>query len=175
MCNLCSQYEKPGLKGKKCIFIRYSELSKRFVFVGEKVDSRVTEFESRDVVFLKKDYPTRGEIEKDFQFYEMEDLDYDAPSHSVGKLEKTLIPSKNSGSDYVPDSTLMDQDHEQSQPRQSTHERIPHHRFEIEGESLMIAPHDDEEPKTVNEALSGPKVKEWIKVMEEEIESMKTN
>ena len=33
----------------------------------------------------------------------------------------------------------------------------------------MIAPHDDEEPKTVNEALSGLKAKEWIKGMEEEM------
>ena len=39
----------------------------------------------------------------------------------------------------------------------------------------MIAPHDDEEPKNVNEALSGLKAKEWIKVMEEKMESMKTN
>ena len=30
----------------------------------------------------------------------------------------------------------------------------------------MIAPYDDEEPKTINEALSGPKIEEWIKVME---------
>ena len=28
----------------------------------------------------------------------------------------------------------------------------------------MIVPHDDEEPKTVNEVLSNPKAKEWIKV-----------
>ena len=39
----------------------------------------------------------------------------------------------------------------------------------------MIASHDDEEPKNVNEALSGPKTKEWIKAMEEEMESMNTN
>ena len=39
----------------------------------------------------------------------------------------------------------------------------------------MIASHDDEEPKTVNEALSGPKVKEWIKAMKEEMESMNAN
>ena len=60
------QYEKLDHRGKKCIFIRYSVLFKRFVFVGEKADGRVNEFESRDVVFLKEDYPTRGEIEKDF-------------------------------------------------------------------------------------------------------------
>ena len=39
----------------------------------------------------------------------------------------------------------------------------------------MIAPHDEEELKNVNESLSGPKVKEWIKAMEEEMESMNAN
>ena len=39
----------------------------------------------------------------------------------------------------------------------------------------MIAPSDDKEPKNVNKALSGPKAKEWIKAMKEEMESMKTN
>ena len=52
---------------------------------------------------------------------------------------------------------------------------IPCRRFEIEGEAFMIAPHDDEEPKNANEALSGPKAKEWIKAMEEEMESMNAN
>ena len=39
----------------------------------------------------------------------------------------------------------------------------------------MIAPQDDEEPKTFNHALSGPKAREWIKAMKEEMKSMKTN
>ena len=39
----------------------------------------------------------------------------------------------------------------------------------------MIAPHDDKEPKNVNDALSGPKAKEWIKAMEEEMELMNSN
>jgi hypothetical protein len=69
----------------------------------------------------------------------------------------------------------MEQDHEQSQPRRSIHEPIPRRRFEIEGEAFMIAPQDDEEPKTFNHALSGPKASEWIKAMEEEMESMKIN
>ena len=80
------QYGKLGPREKKCIFIRYSELSKGFVFVGEEADGRMTEIESRDVVFLEEDYPTRGEIEKDFQFYEMEDLDYGALSHLIEGL-----------------------------------------------------------------------------------------
>ena len=92
------------------------------MFVGEEVDRRVIEFESRDVVFLEENYPTRGEIDKDFQFYEMKDPDYGAPSHLVEELEKTLNPLENSGSDYVLDPTPMEQDHEKSQPRQNTRE-----------------------------------------------------
>ena len=82
----------------------------------------MTEIESRDVVFLEDDYPTRGKIEKDFQFYEMEDPNNGAPSHSVERLEETFNLLENSGSDLVPDSTRMEQDHKQFQPRQSTRE-----------------------------------------------------
>ena len=69
----------------------------------------------------------------DFQFNEMENPDYGAPSHSVEGLEETLNLPKNSGSDFVLDPTPVEQDHEKSQPRQSTRERIPRRRFEIEG------------------------------------------
>ena len=55
----------------------------------------------------------------------------------VEGLEETLNHSKNSGSDYVINPTLMEQDNEKSQSRQSTRERIPRRRFEIE---FMIAP-----------------------------------
>ena len=60
----------------------------------------------------------------------------------------------------MPDPTSMEKDHKQSQPRQSSRERIPRRRFEIEGEVFMIALHDDEEPKTVNDDQSGPEAKE---------------
>ena len=36
----------------------------------------------------------------------------------------------------------------------------------------MIVPHDDKKPKIINETLFGPKAKEWIKTMKEEMESM---
>ena len=42
--NNSHQYRKLGLKGKKCIFIRYSELFKGFVFIGEETDGRAIEF-----------------------------------------------------------------------------------------------------------------------------------
>jgi hypothetical protein len=39
---------------------------KGFVFTGEKADGRVTEIESRNVVFLEKVFPMTSEVEKDF-------------------------------------------------------------------------------------------------------------
>ena len=166
--NNTHQYGKLGPKGKKCIFIRYSETSKGFVFIGEKADGSVTELVSRDVVFLEEDFPVRGKVNKDFQFYE--NLENGDPT-TVEGLEETLNPHEESGSDIVPDPTPMEQDHEQSQPRRSIRERIPRRQFEIEGEAFMIAPQDDEKPKTITEDLSGPKAKEWSKAMEEEMEN----
>jgi len=40
---------------------------------------------------------------------------------------------------------------------------IPRHRFEIEGETFIIAQKDDAKPKTVQEALSSSDKKEWKK------------
>ena len=73
-------------------------------------------------------------------------------------------------SDFDP----MEQDHECSQPRRSNREKVPRRRFEIKGEAFMIA-HDEEKPKTVQEVLSSSTSKEWIKVIEEEMNSMKSN
>ena len=71
--------------------------------------------------------------------------------------------------DFVP----VEQYHEQSQPRCSNRERIPHRCFKIEGEAFMIA-HDEEEPKITQQALSGPNAKKWFEAMEEEMNSMKS-
>ena len=39
----------------------------------------------------------------------------------------------------------------------------------------MISSQDDDEPKTVQETLSSSVSDEWIKVMNDEMESMRTN
>ena len=68
-------------------------------------------------------------------------------------------PHDVSGSEKLLDFDPMEQDHEQSQPRRSNREKVPHRQFEIKGEAFMIA-HDEEDPKTIQEALSGPSSKE---------------
>ena len=50
--NTSHEYGKLGPRGKKFIFIRYLEFSKGYVFLGEDMIARVTEIESRDVIFL---------------------------------------------------------------------------------------------------------------------------
>jgi hypothetical protein len=38
------------------------------VFIGEKANGKVTEIESRDVIFLEKVFPMTGEVEKIFNY-----------------------------------------------------------------------------------------------------------
>ena len=87
---------------------------------------------------------------------------------------ESLTPPEANGSESLLDHVPMEQDQEQSQPRRSNHERIPCHRFEIEGEDFMIA-RDEEEPKTIQQALSSSKSKEWFEAMKEEMNLMKSN
>ena len=97
----------------------------------------------------------------------------DSTPTEQGGMRYHALP-KVSKSEKLPDFDRMEQDHEQSQPRRSNHEKVPYHRFEIEGEAFMIA-HKEEKPKTIQEALFGPTSKEWIKAMEDEMNSMKSS
>ena len=148
--------------------------------MGEDVNEIVTEIESRNVIFLEKDFHKRGEIKGDFQLYEME---YPEKSGSTRHIDSAPTKQddmgyhaapKVSGSKKLSDFSHMEQDHEQSQPRHSNRDKNPRLQFEIEGEAFMIA-YDEEEQKTTQQAFSGPKSNKWIKVMEEDMNSMKSN
>jgi hypothetical protein len=54
------------------------------------------------------------EVNKDFQLYEMKNLDYGTTSHSVEDLEEPLNSSGNNESDILSIPTLVEQNHEQS-------------------------------------------------------------
>ena len=66
---------KLGPRGKKCIFIRYSEQSKGYVFIGENEDGTVTEIESRDTTFIETEFPKRGDVDRTVSFYETQEQD----------------------------------------------------------------------------------------------------
>ena len=48
--NFSYEYRKLGPKGKKFIFIRYSESSKGYIFLREDINGSLTKIESRDVI-----------------------------------------------------------------------------------------------------------------------------
>ena len=67
--NPSDKYGKLGHSGRKCIFIRYSEHSKGYVFIGEHEDGTVIELESQDVTFLEDYFPHASEIDRDLHLY----------------------------------------------------------------------------------------------------------
>ena len=97
--NTSHRYGKLGPRGKKCIFIRYSEHSKGYVLIGEQPDGSVTELESRDVDFIESEFPNIGEVEKNLTLYEMMDQEVGAPSRLVEDKEEIPETPKDNGSD----------------------------------------------------------------------------
>jgi hypothetical protein len=67
------QHGKLSPQGKKSIFIRYSEHSKGYVFIGEQSSGSVTEFESRHVIFLENEFSGKGKIVQNFSLYEVDE------------------------------------------------------------------------------------------------------
>lgn len=76
-----TKFGKLGPKGKKCIFIRYSEHSKGYVFIGELEDGSVREIES--VTFLENDFPKKGEVKNSEPLYEMSNSDSQQVSSNI--------------------------------------------------------------------------------------------
>jgi hypothetical protein len=170
------KYGKLGPKGKKCIFIRYSEHSKGYVLIGEQPDGSITEVESRDVDFIENEFLSRGEVDKDLTLYEMIDPNEGGPSSLVENQEEILETPRDSGSDLqLSGSAPLEENLQQPQPCRSKRGSVPRCRFEIEGEAFMVSSQDDEEPRTVQEALSSSANDEWMKAMDDEMESMRTN
>ncbi|KAK0571987.1 hypothetical protein LWI29_024457 [Acer saccharum] len=185
-----NKYGKLGAREKKCIFIRYSEHSKGYILIDENSNGSVTEIKSRDVNFLESEFPKRGEVDRNIRFYKLDNLIEDSnlntplevnadllgtsvPNGSETPLEVNIDlpgPSVPSGSNDVVETTLLD-----LPSRRSNRGNVPRRRFEIEGEACMVVSHDADEPKNVNEALKSPDNEHWVKVMKEEIDSMKSN
>jgi hypothetical protein len=64
---------------------------------------------------------------------------------------------------------------EQSQIRHNNRVRVSKRHFSIENEPYMIVMQDEEEPRNIREALTCPAKEKWMKVIEEEMESMRSN
>ena len=75
---------------------------------------RVTKIKSRDIIFLEADFPKRGEINGDFQLYEMEDPGASGSSRQIDSAPTEQddmgyhAPSKVSESEKLSDFDLVE-------------------------------------------------------------------
>ena len=106
----------------------------------------------------------------------MMDQEEDAPSRLVEDKEEIPKNPRDNGSNSQPSgSTPLEDDPQQPQPRRSNCGNVPCCRFEIGGEVFMVASQDDDEPRHVQEALSSSVSDKWMKAMNAEMKSMRTN
>ena len=128
----------------------------------------MTKLESKDVTFIEDEFSSKGDIDKSIQIEELKDQDIKITPRQIYKDQPK--PSTTSGSD--PNVRLVLNDRP---TRRSNRTMIPHRHFEIEREAFMLAVHASDEPKNVNETLMSHAREHLIKVMEEEMKSMKVN
>ena len=162
--NLSHKYGKLGHKGRKCIFIRYTEHFKGYVFISDHEDGTITELESLNATFFEDNFPCISEIDKDLHLYEMMDP-------NIRSTPKQQLMFEPNGSELVPRASIV----KYSMLRKSSWQIILQRWFEIEGEVHIVTQYDDVEPKSVQEALTCLIKNEWRRTMEEELELMQKN
>lgn len=146
------------------------------MLIGKQSDGSVTEIESRDVDFIEDEFPSKGEVDRSLELHEIVEQEESASRNLVENEEEILQAPTNYKKDLNPSGrTPLVNQSQQPQPHRSKRESIPRHRFEIKGEAFMVAPHDNDKPRIIHEALSSSTKDEWMKALNDEIESMKTN
>ena len=134
------------------------------------------ELESHDVDFIESEFPNKGEVENNLTLYEMMNQEGGVPSRLVENKEEIPETPRDSGSDSQPSGSIpLEVYPQQPQPHIRNYGNVPCRRFEIKGEAFMIASQDDDEPRIVQEALSSSISDEWMKAMNDEMKSMRSN
>ena len=88
---------------------------------------------------------------------------------------KTVIEplSPNENGDHNPS---QESDPVEIPVRKSQRGKTSRRRFSVEGAVLLLSPEDDEEdPKSVRDALSGPTKEIWQEALQEEMDSVRAN
>ena len=62
--------------------MRHPEVSKGYIFIGEHENGIVTEFKSRDVVFIENEFFKLGNVGQDYTLYETQEMDTQRSIHS---------------------------------------------------------------------------------------------
>uniref|UniRef100_A0A2N9GTW9 CCHC-type domain-containing protein n=1 Tax=Fagus sylvatica TaxID=28930 RepID=A0A2N9GTW9_FAGSY len=175
MVSTTHKYEKLGPRARKHIFIRYSDSSEGYVMYGEHPNGGMTEIKSHDIDFIKTDFPSIGNANKDLDLYELKEDEGTLPSWSEGGgLVPRLVIAEDSRSGLQSSGSItLDQD---SQARRvSSRGYIPCHHFEIKGNVLLCDTKDVDEPASFSEALHSPNRDKWMTAMQKKMSSMDKN
>ncbi|KAL0282692.1 UNVERIFIED_CONTAM: Retrovirus-related Pol polyprotein from transposon TNT 1-94 [Sesamum radiatum] len=172
------KYGKLGPRASKLIFIRYCEHSKGYVMYCEHPDKGMTEIGSRDVDFLEEDFPSISEVKGNLELYLLRDPQGGASITVEGETPNSypVIDGDNESDPKLSGSCSLEEHNSQNpQMRRSKRGGIPRRLYEIEGESIMCASVDIDEPATYEEVVTSPNANEWITEMKEEMSSMAKN
>ena len=145
-----------------------------------------------------------GDVGQDFTLYETQEMDTQRLLHSSERnleeednnllppndpnvqdleLNKSMIPDSSESMELEPSGSIPNYDeymrhvYQDSDLRRSQRKsNIPkRYRFDGISQALLVDLQEDDEPKNVSEAFSCPAKGEWIKAMEEEMASMRSN
>ena len=147
------------------------------MFISEQTDGSISELKSRDVTFLENEFQQWSDITSDLDPFEI-----DESNISIAPLQLILQVEDNHEKFHPNGSERNVNIPEEGQLRRSECTLVPRRRFDIESEALMLQGEEEmvqfpeeDEPKTIHEALLSPTSDKWKNAMKEEIESMKVN
>ena len=122
--------------------------------------------------FLENKFPRIGDVDQDLSLFEMEDQDDLFIPSQVGDIRENVPRSPDPSRNETDESGLVPLDH---QPRRNSWDQVPHWGFDIDGKALMTILQDNDEPNTIEEALSSLNKDKWRNALDDEMESMKEN
>ena len=76
----------------------------------------------------------------------------------MGDIHENVSRSHDPSRNENDESGLVPHNH---QPRRSSQAQVPHRRFDIDGQTLMTILQDNNEPNTIEKALSSSNKKKW--------------
>ena len=121
---------------------------------------------------MENEFPRRGDVNQDLSLFEMEDQDDLFIPSQVGGIHENVLRSPDPSRNENDESGLVPLDH---QPQCSSQGQVPCQHFNIDGEALITILQDNDEPNTIEEALSSPNKDKWINALEDKMKSMKEN
>ena len=102
---------------------------------------------------MENEFLKRGDVDQDLSLFEMESQDDLLISSQVWDIHENVLESPDLSGNDNEYGGLVPFDH---QPWCSCKGQVTRRRFKIDGEALMTILQDNDEPRTIDKALSFP-------------------